>query len=251
MFGLKDVFTSLNVLGGVVAVCLCVDGRPFAAGIAIMLGYIGDLLDGWVARLTKSGNAFGAEYDSIADHLSHCIAPATIVYLVYQDAELGLSPRLTKLVAIALASVIILTGTIRHARNSVRPVQYPGVWVGLPRSVMGFMAIALANSPLFPLAPGGQWLGVLILPVLCVLCLSYVPYPNHRMLRKHTVFVRCMVGSFLVTTFSVLALAPTFMFDVLFFWMGGYTLGAWMALSGEERKIYRQAVKTALAEVSA
>ena len=47
MFGIKDIFTSINLLGGIVAICLCVDGQPFAAGVSVMLGYLcGDTLDG-------------------------------------------------------------------------------------------------------------------------------------------------------------------------------------------------------------
>ena len=46
MFGIKDIFTTINVLGGVVGICLCIDGRPFEASVAIMIGYaVGDTLD--------------------------------------------------------------------------------------------------------------------------------------------------------------------------------------------------------------
>lgn len=91
MFGIKDVFTTINAMGGVVAICLCVDGRPFAAGVAMLLGYLcGDTVDGWIARKLGTSNQFGAEYDTIADHLSHCIAPGAIVYTVYRQADLGM-----------------------------------------------------------------------------------------------------------------------------------------------------------------
>ena len=53
MFGIKDVFTTINAMGGVVAICLCIDGRPFAAGVAMLLGYLcGDTVDGWIADPT-------------------------------------------------------------------------------------------------------------------------------------------------------------------------------------------------------
>jgi len=43
MFGIKDLLTTVNLLGGVAAVCLCIEGRPYDAGVAIMLGYfLGD-----------------------------------------------------------------------------------------------------------------------------------------------------------------------------------------------------------------
>ena len=49
MFGIKDLFTVINLMGGVVGICLCVDGKPFEAGVAVILGYLcGDTLDGYV-----------------------------------------------------------------------------------------------------------------------------------------------------------------------------------------------------------
>ena len=79
-FGIKDLFTTINLLGGIVAICLCIDGEPFLAGISVMIGYLcGDTLDGYVARKLGTSNQFGAEYDTISDHLSHIVAPAAIV----------------------------------------------------------------------------------------------------------------------------------------------------------------------------
>ena len=31
-FGIKDLFTTINLLGGVVAICLCIDGQPYWDG---------------------------------------------------------------------------------------------------------------------------------------------------------------------------------------------------------------------------
>ena len=110
MFGIKDIFTTINLLGGVVAICLCIDGEPFYAGISVMLGYLcGDTLDGYVARKLGTSNAFGAEYDTISDHLSHIVAPAAIVYTVYKDVDLLPKPW-DQVLAIGLAASIIVVG---------------------------------------------------------------------------------------------------------------------------------------------
>src|SRR4051794_18007200 len=138
MFGIKDIFTIINLLGGIVAMCLCVDGEPYWAGISILLGYIcGDTLDGYIARRLGTANQFGGEFDTISDHLSHVIAPAVIVYTVYKDTHL-LPGRWNQVLAIALAASIIISVSIRHARNIVAPVEFKGVWAGLPRTVLGF-----------------------------------------------------------------------------------------------------------------
>ena len=84
-FGLKDCFTCLNLLGGVFAIIFCIYGNARYAAYAFLLGFFGDALDGLVARLTKTGNKFGQEFDSISDHLAQCVAPAFIVFISYRD----------------------------------------------------------------------------------------------------------------------------------------------------------------------
>lgn len=242
LFGIKDLFTTVNALGGAVAICLCIDGKPFAAGCAILLGYIGDLLDGWVARKLGTSNAFGAEYDTISDHLSHVIAPGAIVYLVYRDAPLGLPPFATKVVAITIAAAIMISASIRHARNAVRPVRFKGVWAGLPRTVLGMSAIGLANSSLLPFVPGGWWLGAGYILAASAATLSHVPYPSHHLTRRHWPIVRLLVLAFIATTFVLAIVAPRYLFDVLFFWMAGYSGAAWISISADERRSYREAV---------
>jgi phosphatidylserine synthase len=209
-----------------------------------MLGYLlGDTLDGWVARKLNSANEFGAEYDTIADHNSHCIAPAAIVYTVYRDAGLMPTELMDQCLAMALGAAIIIAASVRHARNVVRPVKYKGVWAGLPRSVLGFLSIAYVNATLAPFAPGGLWIGVVLIPALCVATLTYLPFTNHHLGRLHFWYVRVLVGLFFVTTFGILAVAPRFMFDILFVWMFGYALTAWMGLTIEERGDFRKAVQ--------
>src|SRR5258706_3445509 len=122
LFGIKDLFTTLNVLGGAAALILCVEGCPFWAGVAILLGWIAAAFDGAVVRALGTANRFGGEYDTIADHLSHIIAPAVIVFTVYRRADLGIGARGSWWVGAALASAIMVSGSIRHARNIVRPV---------------------------------------------------------------------------------------------------------------------------------
>lgn len=247
-FGIKDIFTTINVMGGAIAICLCIDNRPFAAGIAIMLGYLcGDAIDGMVARKLGTQNEFGAEYDTIADHLAHCIAPGAIVYTVYRSADLGLSPRVTHWLAIALGSSIMVAASIRHARNIIHPVKFKGIWAGLPRSVLGFMALAYANSRLFTTGPGGLWVGVVLIPLLGVATLTYLPFPNHHMARKFQWYTRLAISLFLLSTIGVLVFYPDLVFDVFFFWMFGYSTGAWITLTPEERKNFRAAVRLALA----
>lgn len=247
MFGVKDLLTTINLLGGVIAICLCVDGRPYDAGAAVMLGYLlGDTLDGYVARKLGTANAFGAEYDTIADHTAHVIAPAVIVYTVYRDAGLVPAPW-SQVLAAALAASLVVSVSIRHARNIVSPIEFKGVWAGLPRSVLGFLAIGYCNSSFAAHMPGGWWVGVALMPVMAVATLTYWPFPNHRMARSHYWYVQGCVMAFLVTTGYAVLLHRSILFDVLTFWMVGYSLFGWLSLTRDERARYHRVVAEARA----
>jgi phosphatidylserine synthase len=259
MFGLKDVFTSLNVLGGCAALLICVlhdrfprpQDAPFWAGVAILLGWIADALDGQVARWTSTGNKFGGEYDTIADHLAHVIAPAVIVFTAYRNKgpELGLSPTSALIVAAVLAGAIMIAGSVRHARNLVRPVSYKGIWCGLPRTAIGFLAISYANSLLLPMLPGGAWIGAAICILSCIFTLTYLPFASHHLARRLSWPARIAVILCMLTTFGIL-LVPAgrpFVFDIFLFWMVGYCLASWAALTREERHEWARLVVAAKA----
>jgi phosphatidylserine synthase len=247
MFGIKDLFTTINLLGGVIAMCLCVDGRPYEAGLAVILGYfLGDALDGPIARKLGTANQFGAEYDTISDHTSHVIAPAVIVYTVYKDAGLVAAPW-DQVLAIGLAGSLIASVSIRHARNIVAPVEFKGVWAGLPRSVLGFIAIGYCNSKFAASVPGGWWLGVALMPAMAISTLTYFPFPSHRMGRGHHLHVKVVIVVYLASMAYALLLRRDLFFDVMTFWMIGYSLTSWLSMTREERARYRGVVEAARA----
>jgi len=251
MFGIKDLFTTINLLGGIVAICLCIDGQPYWAGVSVMLGYLcGDTLDGYVARKLGTQNEFGSEFDTIADHLSHVVAPAAIVYTVYKDAALLPAPW-NQVLAIALASSLIIAVSIRHARNIVAPVKYKGVWTGLPRSVLGFMAIGYCNAQLAPYAFGGWWLGVVLIPLMAISTLTYWPFASHHIARSHYWYVNTVIAMTFAVAIGIWFVKPAFGFDVLFFFMAGYSMSSWMSLSPEERAAHRKAVEATKALLAA
>jgi CDP-diacylglycerol--serine O-phosphatidyltransferase len=114
MFGVKDLFTTINLMGGVVGVCLCIDGQPYYAGVAVLLGYLlGDTMDGWVARKLGTANQFGAEFDTISDHMSHVIAPSARVYTVYKDQHLLPEPWMNR---VAMLLTALSLRRVRRAR---------------------------------------------------------------------------------------------------------------------------------------
>ena len=78
LYLLPTIFTVGNMFCGYACVIFAMRGElsiaaPFV-GVAVVL----DMLDGRIARLTKTSSAFGLELDSLADVISFGIAPAML-----------------------------------------------------------------------------------------------------------------------------------------------------------------------------
>ncbi|MBI9092178.1 MAG: CDP-diacylglycerol--serine O-phosphatidyltransferase [Desulfobacterium sp.] len=81
IYVLPNLFTSMNLFCGFYAIVSAVDSRFVDASVAILIAGIFDLLDGKIARATKTTSQFGVEYDSLSDLVSFGLAPALLMYL--------------------------------------------------------------------------------------------------------------------------------------------------------------------------
>ena len=80
IFLLPALLTIGNLFFGFYALILTLDQRYTEAAYAIFVAMIMDILDGRVARLVKATSQFGVEFDSLADVVSFCVAPAFLLY---------------------------------------------------------------------------------------------------------------------------------------------------------------------------
>src|SRR5574337_1274054 len=80
IFLLPSLLTTGNLFAGFLALILTAEGRLVEAAVAIFVAMVMDMLDGKVARLTKTTTQFGVEFDSLADVVSFCVAPAFMLY---------------------------------------------------------------------------------------------------------------------------------------------------------------------------
>src|SRR2546422_8297117 len=80
IFLLPSLLTTGNLFCGFFALLLTVENRYTEAALAIFVAMIMDILDGRVARLMKATSQFGLEFDSLADVVSFCVAPAFLLY---------------------------------------------------------------------------------------------------------------------------------------------------------------------------
>lgn len=78
---LPSMFTTGNLFCGFYSIVKSFNHDFERAAYAIILAGVFDLLDGRVARMTRSTSKFGVEYDSIADVVSFGVAPAILAYV--------------------------------------------------------------------------------------------------------------------------------------------------------------------------
>lgn len=90
----------------------------YRASLLLVYALFFDMLDGRVARLTKTQSAFGLQIDSLADVVSFGVAPALLVYRwsLHQAGTLGL------IVAFSFAAA----GAVRLARFNVLSMSESG-----------------------------------------------------------------------------------------------------------------------------
>ena len=75
-----NLFTSAGLFAGFYSIICTVRGQYRQAAVMILLAQLCDVLDGRVARLTRSTSSFGIQYDSLADLVAFGVAPGILVY---------------------------------------------------------------------------------------------------------------------------------------------------------------------------
>jgi len=245
-FGAKDLFTLVNLLGGVFAIHFVVAGNPTFAGYALLAGFmLGDTLDGPVARLTRTSNKFGSEFDTATDHFCQGIVPGVIVYAVYARGGHTVA-------GVALMAFVIGCATVRQALFSTAKMGDPLMYTGLPRTVSGYGAMAYTlSSFFFGMNPAPYAIGAVVIGTMAILNLVPIPYMTHRGARRMQMHVKILVAGFLVTPTAAFLFARQYTFDVLFFWTLGYAATGWIPIYPHERKAFYERYRQWATEVAA
>jgi CDP-diacylglycerol--serine O-phosphatidyltransferase len=195
------------------------------AGYMIFLGMIADVLDGHVARISKSTSSFGAQLDSLCDAISFGAAPAFLMlrlvevqshYLYFENARYALLfGRLVYLTAIVYAMCAI----IRLARFNVENKEDESShlsFAGLPSPPAAGMIVSLVifqqdflpkimelpdRSSLHFLQVVTIWALPVITLIAGLLMVTRIPYPHivNRVLRGKKSF-----STFLLVVFTLL-----------------------------------------------
>jgi len=81
IYVLPNLVTTMNMFFGFFGIIRAIRGDFTFAAYAIVAAAVFDLLDGRVARITKTESPFGAQYDSLCDLVSFGVSPAILLFL--------------------------------------------------------------------------------------------------------------------------------------------------------------------------
>lgn len=233
VYVLPNLLTTGNLFFGFFSIVKSLQLQFGWAAAAIFIATIFDVLDGRVARLTKSTSEFGVQYDSLCDLVSFGLAPAFLMY------QFGLKD--AGRIGWIVCFVFLACGALRLARFNVQSAigKANGDFTGLPIPMAAsvpaiFVALEVAiaspdglGNPIYEyLAPfflnGSYKMAFLLFmtPALALLMVSNVAYRSHKSLTIDGVKPFRMLA-ILVVIIGLLAYEPELLGFVL---LGGYAV---------------------------
>ena len=181
IFLLPSLLTTGNLFCGFLALILTAEARFVEASVAIFVAMVMDVLDGKVARLTKTTTQFGVEFDSLADVVSFCVAPAFMLYTLAL-ARLGRAAWLGTF-------LFVVCGALRLARFNVHSgVSDRRYFVGLPTpaaaGIVASVVLFLGNGVISQWEGAAIAAGTYIVAVLMVSTFRYYSFKEFDFARR-------------------------------------------------------------------
>jgi CDP-diacylglycerol---serine O-phosphatidyltransferase len=199
VFLLPGLLTTGNLLAGFYSIVLSLDGRYQWAALALFVGMVMDMLDGKVARLTRTTTQFGIEFDSLADVVSFGVAPALLLY-AWALQPLGR-------VGAGAAFLYVICGALRLARfNVLTGITDRRYFIGLPipgaagvvaSTVLFFETGDFDRGALFALA-----LATYLLAFLMISNIRYYSFKDLNFAKRHPFPVLLVAALGIVIVFA-------------------------------------------------
>ena len=210
---LPSAFTLGNLFFGLYAIVAASRGDMVWAGWFIIFAGTLDMLDGRIARLTRTGSKFGAELDSLVDAISFGVAPGYIMYqLFFSDTQWSWT----------LSYVYVTAVVVRLARFNVEASgEQKRYFHGLPSPAAGMLLASyfpFSQTPFFEVYlsdfPWSQIVAVGMV-LIGVLLVSHVPYAKVPLIGLRT--PRGILNTIMVLggLFAALAVPRYYFFPVL------------------------------------
>lgn len=202
-------FTSASIFCGLYSITLAAEASPndtaalYGAAIAIVFAGLFDMLDGRVARMTKTASEFGIQYDSLADVMSFGLAPA---FLLYRWGLSGLG-----IPGLVIAFIYMTAGAMRLARFNIITRQMSNKWsLGLTITESGGTVAALVI--LFhrlELGAVQPLLAAALALLLSFLMVSTIPFRTFKDMRL-TPRSRAVIGLILLSSALIISIYRDF-----------------------------------------
>lgn len=149
---LPSLITILNGLCGFASIVLASNDKFVLSAYMLFLAMIADMLDGRVARMSKSTSSFGGQLDSLCDMISFGLAPAFLMLKITQykftnfvEMSASLEGFLQRFIWLA-AAAYISCAAIRLARFNVENEEEESAhmsFIGLPTPAAAGVVVSL------------------------------------------------------------------------------------------------------------
>jgi len=222
IFLLPSLLTTANLFCGFLAIVLSAQARFLEAAVAIFVGMVLDILDGKVARLTRTTTQFGVEFDSLADVVSFCVAPAFMLY----SLALSRAGR----VAWLGAFLFVICGALRLARFNIHQgVSDCRYFVGLQTlaaaGVIASITLLLEGTEISRWQVAAISVGTVVVALLMVSTFRYYSFKEVDFARRRPAQVLVLV----VLAVLIVATHPQWFLFILFslYLLSGPTRPLW------------------------
>jgi CDP-diacylglycerol--serine O-phosphatidyltransferase len=248
---LPSLLTCGNMSCGCLSIMSSIKGDFTKAAWFLVFAIVFDMLDGRIARLTKTTSNFGIQMDSLSDLISFGLAPSIMIY------ELVLNSM--GKIGISIAILFVLCSALRLAKFNVHAAQNDTVcdsFSGLPTSASAGLLLSFVLSyELF--ADADQALSFKTIPilmksmpifframpivmvVLSLLMVSNVPYYSFK---KRMKLSKPKTFKLLVLVVLLLFLIIMFPQNIIFILFSLYIISALLRIGKKCYKVYRKRI---------
>lgn len=198
------LFSLLNAFFGFLSIMETMRGKFKTAAILIIVAWLMDILDGFVARSLQANSLLGIQLDSLSDLISFGLAPSLLIYSIYlrnvpQGWIIPFIYSSSGIIRLARYNVIAL-------KEQVRQTYFTGLPIPASAIFLSGIVLLIKNDFSGPLFYG---LISILLLILSFLMVSKIKYPNSKyfelMRRKNLAFA--LMLSFII---AIAYVAPHF-----------------------------------------
>jgi CDP-diacylglycerol--serine O-phosphatidyltransferase len=245
---MPSLFTCGNISCGFLSVISSINGNFTKAAWLLIFAIAFDMMDGRIARLTKTTSEFGVHLDSLSDLTSFGIAPSIMIYQLVLNSmgKVGKS----------IAVLFILCSALRLAKFNVRAndKEVHSFFIGLPTPASAGLLISFVLSYELFVADPGQSLTFKTIPILMksmpvffkimpvvVVLLSLLMVSNvHYISFKKMEFSKPKVFRLLILMVLLVWLIVTFPQNIIFILFTLYAFSGILAYASRYWKIFKR-----------